>query len=49
MTKPLNERQIVASLSLSPKSLDILDNQRGKESRSSFVNRLIREYGPVLE
>lgn len=49
MTKPNSDRRIIASMSLSPKSIDIIDEKRGREPRSSFVDRLIQTYGSFLE
>ena len=43
-TKQPEERKLIASISMTPKLIDQVDYIRGKESRSSFVCRIVEKY-----
>jgi hypothetical protein len=40
-----SDKKVVVGFSLSPTALGIMDKEGGKESRSSFVDRLIKKCG----
>jgi hypothetical protein len=39
-----NEKKVITSFTLSPTSLKLLDDNRGHEARSSFVDRLLQNF-----
>lgn len=43
------ERKVNTSFTLSPSSLKILDDGRGHEARSSFVDRMIKDFTEMMD
>jgi hypothetical protein len=42
------ERKVITSFTLSPSSLKMLDDGRGRENRSSFVDRMIQDFTEMM-
>ena len=49
MKKGLSEKKVNTAFTLSPASLKMLDQKRGREPRSSFVDRMIKDCIGMME
>lgn len=44
-----SEKKVNTAFTLSPSSIKMLDNKRGREPRSSFVDRMIKDCIDTME